>query len=237
MFLSALLASEPMTGEELIKLITLIAVCLCVLAVVLLCVFHKRVNFDTRTVAFGAISIALSTVLSFAKIDMSFGGSITFASMLPVFIFSYVYGPIKGLLVGLIYGMIQFMFGGWLCHPIQLLLDYPLAFGTVALAGVFKKVGKNKNTGIFLGLIVFCMARLLMHFFSGIIIVNVSEWVVEELPIFGRVFENFGTYCYSLVYNALYMVPETAILCAVVGILVATGGFNLLRNAMLKQRD
>lgn len=239
MFLMHLLESELLDrGAKIVQIITWVALILGLIAVVVLCVMHDRVKFDTRTIAFGAVAIAMSFVLSFAKIPLgTYGGSITVASMLPIFIFAYVYGPVKGLLVGIIYGMLQFLQESWFCHPVQLLLDYPLAFGMVALSGAFKKVCNNKPAGIFLGLIAFCLGRLLMHFFSGIIIVNVSGWIVEDLPLFGNIFEQYGAYLYSLVYNALYMVPETVILCVVVGILVATKGFTTLQNAMLKQRD
>ncbi len=225
-------------GARIVQIITWVALALGLIAVILLCIMHDRVKFDTRTIAFGAIAIAMSYALSYAKIPIgTYGGSITIASMLPIFLFAYVYGPVKGLLVGMIYGMLQFLQETWFCHPVQLLLDYPLAFGMVALSGVFKKVCQGKPLGVYLGLIAFCLGRLLMHFFSGVIIVNVSGWVVEDLPLFGNVFANYGAYLYSLVYNALYMIPELIILCVVVTILIVSKGFTLLQNMMLKERD
>ena len=56
-------------------------------------------KWNARTVAFGAISIALSLVLSCIRLyRMPQGGSVTLGSMLPIMLFSAAYGVGPGLL-------------------------------------------------------------------------------------------------------------------------------------------
>ena len=64
MFLMHLLESELLDrGAKIVQIITWVALILGLIAVVVLCVMHDRVKFDTRTIAFGAIAIAMSFVI------------------------------------------------------------------------------------------------------------------------------------------------------------------------------
>ena len=97
-----------------------------------------NLSFDTKCLTTAGVCISLSFVLSYIKLfDPPTGGSITLASLLPVMLFAYVYGMKKGLLIGFIYGILQAVQEPWLVHPAQFLLDYPIAFSMVGLAGVF----------------------------------------------------------------------------------------------------
>ena len=100
---------------------------------------HKTV-WNTKMMAMGAVCIALSSVLSMIKIwKMPQGGSITAASMLPLMLFSYVYGMGPGCLVGALYGVLQFIIEPYFLSVPQMLLDYPIAFGMMGLAGLFSR--------------------------------------------------------------------------------------------------
>ena len=71
-----------------------------------------------------AIMIALATILSLVKvIDMPYGGSVTFASMLPLIIIAYRYGFSWGALTGIVYrcfsGLITFHTQQALPPPLQ----------------------------------------------------------------------------------------------------------------------
>ena len=58
------------------------------------------------------IMIALSTVLAMLKlIDMPYGGSVTFAQMLPILIFAYRHGPRYGMGAALTASVIQLLLG------------------------------------------------------------------------------------------------------------------------------
>lgn len=97
-----------------------------------------NLSFNTKCLTMAGVCLALSFVLSYIKLfDPPTGGSITLASLFPVMLFAYVYGMKKGLLVGFIYGVLQAVQEPWLVHPAQFLLDYPIAFSMVGLAGIF----------------------------------------------------------------------------------------------------
>ena len=129
-------------------------------------------KFDSRCIALAGITIALSFALSYIKMfSMPQGGSITLASLLPVMLFAFVYGPKKGIFVGFIYGALQAMQDPYLIHPAQFLLDYPVAFAAVGLAGVFNKVtklDKLPQVKFALGAIVAGAFRFISHVFSGV---------------------------------------------------------------------
>ena len=89
----------------------------------------ENFKFDSRSVAFGAICVAMSFALSYVRLfRLPQGGSVTLASLLPLMIFSYIFGVKKGLFVGLIYGVLQAIQDPYIIHPMQFLLDYPIAF-------------------------------------------------------------------------------------------------------------
>lgn len=103
-------------------------------------------KFDTKCLTMAGVCVSLSFVLSYIKLfDPPTGGSITLASLLPVMIFAYIYGVKKGLLIGFIYGILQAVQEPWLVHPAQFLLDYPIAFSFVGLAGVLNNFNLFKN--------------------------------------------------------------------------------------------
>ncbi len=132
----------------------------------------KRSVSDTRSIVYGAISIALSFALSYIRFfKMPQGGSITFASLLPLIIYCCMFGTRRGVIVCAIYGMLQAMQDPWIIHPMQFLLDYPLAFGLIGISGLFMEKGvfKNKKVLAFLlGGIVGVVFRYACHVCSGV---------------------------------------------------------------------
>ncbi|MGN0823872.1 MAG: energy-coupled thiamine transporter ThiT [Candidatus Coproplasma sp.] len=128
--------------------------------------------FDSRCIALAGITVALSFALSYIKFfELPQGGSITLASLLPVMLFAYVYGPKKGILVGFIYGILQAIQDPYIIHPAQFLLDYPIAFAMVGFAGAFKKIkalDKLPQVQFALGAVLAGCLRFLAHLLSGV---------------------------------------------------------------------
>ena len=154
-------------------------------------------RWTARMLANGALCIALATVLSFVTLyKMPQGGTITLASMLPIFLFSYAYGVGPGMLVGAAYGFVQFLQGGlYFVHPIELLLDYPLAFGAIGLAGL---IFMAKKDGLIPAYLFGVLCRYICSVISGVV-------------FFGAyVPEGFSPLTWSLWYNILYMGVEAA---------------------------
>ena len=110
---------------------------LIILAAIMAGMSISRKTWTAKSLAYAALSIALAFVLSYVKLfRMPNSGSVTLASMLPLMLFSAAYGVGPGLLAGAAYGLLQYVQGGYFVHPIQFLLDYPIAFALIGLAGV-----------------------------------------------------------------------------------------------------
>ena len=150
-------------------------------------------RWNTKQLVVAALCIALSFVLSYIKIyELPNGGSITPASMLPILLFAYIYGPVKGFLVAFAYSLLQMTQGMYIVHWAQFLLDYVFAFTVLGAAGFFRK---SFLSGILAG----GLLRYLCAFLSGVI------FFAEYAP------EGQSAFVYSLLYNASYMVPEILI--------------------------
>ena len=150
-----------------------------------------------------ACLVALAVVLSWIKISTGgFGGSIDFV-MIPLFVICYRRGFLYGVAGGLVFGFIKCLIGGGIGYGlISILLDYVLAYGAIGVAGLFKGKSAFLEVSAFLG----CFARYIIHFISGITIyaITVPTEVTEGLVI-------GSPFLYSLIYNALYMLPNTVI--------------------------
>lgn len=166
-------------------------------------------GFNTKSISYAAICIALSFALSYLRIiKMPQGGSITIASLLPLMIYSYMFGCKKGVFAGAIYGLLQAIQDPYIIHPAQFLLDYPLAFACIGLAGIFANVGTLSDRWKFaLGGVVAGLCRFVMHYLSG----------VFAFGAFAP--EGQSPFLYSLIYQAGYVLPDIAI-AIVVGVLV-----------------
>lgn len=175
--------------------------------------------FDSRCIALAGICVALSFALSYIKLwEMPQGGSITLASLLPVMLFAYVYGPKKGVLVCFIYGILQAVQDPYIIHPAQFLLDYPIAFALVGFAGAFaniKAMEKIPQVKFTLGAVLGGLLRFFAHVLSGVYAFN--AYALDK----GQ--SNF--WIYSTAYNSFVFVD--LILVIVVGaILFSSKTFN-----------
>ncbi len=153
-----------------------------------------RKTWTAKSLAYAALSIALSFVLSYIKIwRMPNSGSVTLASMLPLMLFSAAYGVGPGLLAGAAYGLLQYLQGGYFVHPIQFLLDYPIAFALIGLAGLYKHLPKQwQSWALYASMIAGALGRALSATLAGILYWNTAPWA-------------------SLVYNGTYLIPDTLI--------------------------
>jgi thiamine transporter len=186
----------------------------------------KKDTNNTRALVYGAVAIALSFALSYARLfRMPQGGSITFASVLPLIIYSMMFGTRRGVLVCLIYGTLQALQDPYILHPMQFLLDYPLAYGLVGVSGFFadKKLFKNKHIINFLlgGIVAVCL-RYACHVCSGVFAFADYFYWDEEL---------MSTYAtaatYSLAYNSSVFVD--------MAIALACGSIMLSSKAFVRQ--
>lgn len=184
-----------------------------VVALALIVGKNNKTPFDTRCISFAGVCLALSFTLSYIKFEAAWiqGGSITLLSFLPICIFSYVYGMKKGLLVGLVYGILQAVQDPFIVHPAQFLLDYPVAFSMISMSGLFtdlKILEKLPSLKFALGATLTGVFRYVSHVISGVF-------------AFGAYAASEGAssfLLYSLVYNSYVFIDIALVIIAGVGL-------------------
>ncbi len=161
---------------------------------------RNKTTFNTKVIVYGSLCISLAFVLSYIKLyRFPQGGSITPASMLPMFFFAVIFGPIPGIIAGFAYGFLQLIQDPYVVHWAQLFLDYPLAFGAMGLAGLYRK---NLAVSCFIG----GFGRFLMSFLSGVIFFG------QYAP------EGMNVLYYSFTVNGFIIGTDTLI-CIVVALI------------------
>lgn len=164
-----------------------------------------------------SVLIVLSFLLGQIKIfQLPAGGSITAFSLLPIAFAGYCFGTGPGVLTGIIVGFLNLLFGGYIIHPVQMIIDYPLAYGAVGLAGIMSK----KPYGLLKGYLVGLFFRFLCTFISGLIFFS------SYAP------ENFDAFSWSLCYNLIYNSVEGAV--TVILIVVTQKHFLGIKNKILE---
>lgn len=178
-------------------------------------VLKDKEKCNTKTLTYGSICIALSFVLSYIRLyRFPQGGSITLGSMIPIMFFAYMFGPAKGIAAGLVYGLLQYIQDPVAVHWVQVILDYPLAFGALGLAGY----GKN-------------------NFALGMLFGGASRWIFNVLS--GVFF--FASYAppemnplvYSMEYNGLVVGPDILICMIIVSIPQFKNAINRVRSQVV----
>ncbi len=190
------------------------------LGVFLLMAGKSQKRWNAKMIAYAALSIALSFVLSYVRLyRMPQGGSITPGSMLPLLLFSVSFGVTPGVVAGFAYGILQYLQGGSFLNVWQFLLDYPIAFAMLGLAGLCKHFPKTnffKSYGMYIAMFIAVLGRCASAVSAGLM------WV-KEYPVEGQL-----PFVYSLVYNGTYLIPEL-IICLVLAVLVGKRVVKLMR--------
>lgn len=147
----------------------------------------------TRQLVESGIAVALAAALGLVKVyQLPQGGSITAGSMVPLFYLSLRWGARTGMVAGALLGLVNFALEPVFVHPVQFLLDYPVAFGALGLAGLFRGLP-------WLGVVVGGAGRFLSHFLSGVV------FFAQYAP------RGTSPWAYSAAYNGSYMLPEVVV--------------------------
>ena len=194
----------------------------------------------TQRLTESAMLLAVAIVLELASKmfipEMPFGGQVTLASMLPMVLISYRHGVKWGLIAGIAYAFIQMAIGArtvaaafqpgyfgdgrmLLNAFIMCILDYLLAFTLLGLGGIFRNRIKRPGVSLACGSVVALSARYLAHVLSGyILFAGWAEWFFTQdgfpgwgMALVENLSPNMLGFTYSLVYNAMYMMPEMII--------------------------
>ena len=159
-------------------------------------------KIQTKIIAEVVVAVALAYVLNLIVIfRLPQGGSVTAVSMIPILWLALRRGLKIGVFGGIVFGLVDMFPQPFIVHPAQFLLDYPLAFGALGLAGLFR--GRP-----ILGVIVGIAGRFISHFISGVIFFAMYA-PAEMHPA-----------VYSAIYNGSYLVVELVFSVIVMYILV-----------------
>ena len=158
----------------------------------------------------GALMIALAFVLSMIPfIQLPWGGDITLFSTLPIVLMSLRHGGKWGVGTAAVYSLLQLVQGmeNVVAVPAKTiftmvlcaLLDYVLAYTVLGFTGPIARRFKNPTRGLVAGIAITGLLRFLFSFLSGLLLWG--QWAWEGWPV----------WLYSLAYNALWCLPDVAI--------------------------
>ncbi len=154
-------------------------------------------KISPKRLAICGACIALGFILSFLKLKMPYGGSVTAFSMLIICIIGYFYGIKAGLLSAFAYSILQFFQtgGNYMLSPLQVCCDYFFAFTALGITGFFYQK-KNK---FILGYVIAILVRGLFHTIGGYL--YWMDYIPENFP------QNLAFF-YPLIYNYTYILVE-----------------------------
>lgn len=167
-------------------------------------------KWSVRMLTEAGVMLALAFVLGrIALFKMPQGGSITAGQMIPLIIFAIRYGAGPGIMVGAVYGILDMLFGGSIYHPVQALLDYPVAYGCLGLVGFFSKPFlETHNIGaVIKGTFIGVFGRFICHVLTGVIFFG------SYAP------EGQNPWIYSILYNGSFLLVEFIITIVILVVL------------------
>lgn len=160
----------------------------------------------TNQLVFCAMANALAVVTSYLKIfSLPWGGSVTLCSMLFIVLVANWYGVQTGILVGLTYGILQFIQEPYVLSFFQVCCDYILAFAALGVAGFFAK----SSNGLLKGYIAAVLARGAFHALGGYL-----YWMSYMPENFPQALKSV----YPIVYNYSYLLAEGVLTVLVISI-------------------
>lgn len=174
---------------------------------------ERRAIFEAKVLAEIIVFAALSAVLyvlTLPFLTLPFGGSVTAGSMVPIIWLSLRRGLKVGVVGGIVFGLaalpldVMRLQYSPIVHPVQVLLDYPIAFGAIGLAGLFKK-HSQKTFYPLVGVAVATVGRFISHFIAGIFF-----WTTL----------NLDGVIYSAVYNGSFLTGEFIIAFVIMYLLI-----------------
>ncbi len=204
---------------------------LCILAGIILLILAvylagrntERQRMGTRQLVFCACAIALAFVTSYMRIfTLPWGGSITLCSMLFIVLAANWYGVGTGILVGLAYGILQFIQEPFVLSFFQVCCDYILAFAALGVAGFF---ARRKN-GLLIGYIVAVLARGVFHSIGGYL--YWMSYMPDNFPVALKS-------VYPIVYNYSYLLAEGLITVILISIPAVSRGLTRVKQMALDE--
>ena len=178
----------------------------------------EKNRMSTKQLIFCAASMALAFVTSYIKIfEMPWGGSVTLCSMLFIVMAANWYGVKTGVLVGLAYGILQFIQEPYVLSLFQVCCDYVLAFAALGVAGFFARSPK----GLIKGYAAAVLARGAFHALGGYL-----YWMSYMPDNFPQSLKGV----YPIVYNYSFLLVEALITAAVISVPAVSSSLNQVKR-------
>ncbi len=155
-----------------------------------------------RGIAEVGIAVALSLLLAFFNIPILPNGGQVSLDMLPIVLLALTKGSNRGIIAGLVYGCLHALQEPVVVHPLQFLLDYPLAYAMLGIAGL--PFLKSHTFGAIISAIA---ARFLCHTISGVIFIDIFLGP-KQLPA--------SPWLWSASYNSTFLLPSALALCIII---------------------
>lgn len=144
-----------------------------------------------------AAALALS---NFKLYQLPSGGSVSLG-VLPLLLLSARHGVLTGCVSGALLGLLLLTTRPFIVHPLQFLLDYPLAYAAVGLGGIITwQTPIKAATATTLANVI----RLLLHVVAGAVFFVTGQDTFTQALIA------------SSAYNLAHLLPETAICIIIV---------------------
>ena len=181
----------------------------------------EKKRMGTKQLVFCAMALALAFITSYIKLfNMPWGGSVTLCSMLFIVLTANWYGTKTGVLVGLVYGILQFIQEPYVLSFFQVCCDYILAFAALGAAGFFAK----KKHGLITGYIVAVIARGAFHALGGYL--YWMDYMPDNFPQSLRSL-------YPILYNYSFLLAEGVITVIILCIPAVIKGLNRIKRIAL----
>jgi thiamine transporter len=171
---------------------------------------QRTTVFSTKLLAEIIVMVALAGALSLVShsfFNLPQGGSINLG-MVPILWLALRRGWKVGVFAGAMFGMVDLAISPFVVHPVQLILDYPLPFACLGLAGFFQKWPV-------IGVGVGVAGRFICHFLSGVI----------YFPMYAP--QGMSPILYSAIYNATYLIPSFIVCALIIGLLQKSKTINI----------
>ncbi len=155
-----------------------------------------------RGIAEIGIAVALSLLLAFFNLPILPNGGQISLDMLPIILLALVRGSNQGMVAGLMYGCLHALQEPFVVHPLQFLLDYPLAYAVLGVAGL-----SFFRAHTWAAIISAVAMRFLCHTISGVIFIDVFLGQ-QNLPA--------SPWLWSASYNGTFLLPSALALWVII---------------------
>jgi len=156
-----------------------------------------------------ALTVALAAALNFLalRLPINFAGGSISLSMVPIFVLALRRGVGAGLIAGFAFGCIDLVIEPYFLAPIQVLLDYGVAYAAVGLAGlgagVFRMTSERSALAGAAVSVPFMLLGGLARF--------AAAWTSGVVFFGSNAPKGQPVWLYSIVYNSSYLLPSLVI--------------------------